>query len=61
MPRPAELPRVLTPNEAAAYLRISRSALDRLHLPRIQLGARTVRYRRADLEAFEQSREIKIA
>ena len=46
---------LLTPGEAREYLRLSRTSFYRIaakHLPRVRMGARAVRYQRADLDAF---------
>ena len=46
---------LLTPVEAREYLRLSQASFYRIaapHLHRVRLGARSVRYRRADIEAF---------
>lgn len=43
---------VLLPHEAAKYLRVSLRTLDRLHIGRSKIGHRTVRYKKADLDAF---------
>jgi len=43
---------VMTRQEAAAYLRLSLRTMDRLPIPRVKLGHRTVRFLRADLDAY---------
>jgi len=43
---------VMTRAEAAAFLRVSLRTLDRLPVPRVKLGHRTVRFLRADLVAY---------
>ncbi len=43
---------LLTRAEAAAYLRVSLRTLDRLDVPRIKYGHRTMRYERAALDAW---------
>jgi len=47
---------LLTPREAAAYLRISLKTLRRLPLCRVRYTERTIRYRREDLEKFVKGR-----
>lgn len=49
----------LTPREAAAYLRISRRNFDRLKIARYQLGTRTPRFLKADIDAYLASRRIE--
>lgn len=52
-------PAVLTRLEAAVFLRVSLRTMDRLPVPRVKLGHRTVRYLRADLEAYlAEHREV---
>lgn len=42
----------LKPNEAAAYLRISRRSFDRLNLPRYEPSKRAPRFLKSDLDAY---------
>lgn len=56
----AQMPDLLTPAEAAAYLRISPATLQRMvrrGLPSKQLGPRQRRFVRSDLEAWLASGE----
>lgn len=48
----------LTAGEAAAYLRIGRSTLRALAIPRHPIGHRTTLYRRADLDAYAASKRV---
>ena len=54
---PPAMPRLITPDEAADHLRVSRRTLRRLPIVKVVLGHRTVRYRLADLEAYEKRAE----
>ncbi len=44
--------RLITPKEAAAYLGVSRRRVLKLPIKRVRLGARTIRYRLADLDDY---------
>jgi len=44
------LPDLMTPVEAAAYLRVHRRTLETYDIPAIRLSPRTLRYRRSDIE-----------
>lgn len=48
-----EVEPLLTPEEAAKHLQVSRRTLQRLPITKLRLGHRTVRYRLRDLEAYE--------
>lgn len=48
--------KLLTPKEAAAYLRVSLKTLRRIGVKRVPLSVRTFRYRESDLEAFIKAR-----
>lgn len=59
------MPEVLTVNEAAEYVRLSKPTLDRLRIagggPRfakLSPGSGAVRYRRADLDAWLEARLV---
>jgi len=54
---PPAMPRLITPDEAADHLRVSRRTLRRLPIVKVVLGHRTVRYRLPDLEAYEKRAE----
>lgn len=47
---------VLTPKEAAAYLKVSTKTLRRIGVKRVVYGKRTFRYRIEDLDAFLRAR-----
>ena len=47
---------VLTPREAAAYLKVSMKTLRRIGVKRVAYGKRTFRYRVEDLDAFLRAR-----
>jgi len=47
---------VLTRKGAAAYISISPGTLDKLPIPRVQIGRRVV-YRKADIDAWLESRK----
>lgn len=54
--RPSDLPTLLTVKEAAELLGVTRHTLERWghsgHLPRVEVGPRTVRYRASDIAAL---------
>lgn len=43
---------VMTPEEAAAFVRVTPKTLKRLPIRKVRLGHRTIRYLRKDLLAF---------
>lgn len=47
---------LLTPKEAAAYLKVSLTTLRALEIPRVRLTERTVRYRVADLDRYAEDK-----
>ena len=54
--RSQALPALLSRKDAASYLGISPRMLDSLGIPRVEITARCVRYRREDLDRFAQER-----
>jgi excisionase family DNA binding protein len=59
--RPADLGELLTPDEVAAILRVSRKQVLRFPLRRVMLGRRTVRFDRQDVEAFVRHHKLGVA
>jgi len=58
--RVAELPgeAILTRDEVAAWLALPPRQVDRLGVPELRLGHRTVRYRKADVAAWLEGRAL---
>jgi hypothetical protein len=50
---------LLTAEEAAAYLGISRRSFDRLGLDRIEYTARLIRYERSTLNAYKARQRVR--
>ena len=48
---------MLTRKEAAAYLSISKSTLDKLDIPRIPISTRLVVYQKADIDAWLEAQK----
>lgn len=55
-----ERPAVLTVQEAAGYLRVSRSWVEHSDLPRVRLGRRVV-FLREDLDSYMKARRTHAA
>ena len=54
--RASSLPALLSRKDAARYLGVSSRMLDSLHIPRVEITDRCVRFRREDLDRFAQER-----
>jgi len=50
------LPALLSRKDAAHYMGVSTRTLDSLHIPRVEITDRCVRFRREDLDRFAQER-----
>ena len=55
------MPALLTPKEAAAYLKVSLTTLRGLEIARVRLTERTVRYRLADLDHYADEKAEEAA
>lgn len=57
-PDPAAGQEILTCKQVAAWLQVNERQVERLGVPRLQLGHKTIRYLRSDVLAWlEQQRE----